>query len=251
VSNAWFGGSQTRSASSTTASIGFSPSSRAGSVMVGARDLYDTRLRGSHCRDRAALLGRHDRVARAVHDRRRHMQARELVGERVAVAKQGLDGQGWIVDSSHRGEVNEGRAKDESGRRLLGRELGHHRRAKALAVIQEARRRSVGLFDQEPVGGADIAGEPLLARSPRVATVAAVVEQQHRQTRARQCARQRRSQRPVAGVSICTSTATPRSGSPASTSQALSASPSTVRSVNSGAPATTASGPGTCAGTEK
>ena len=53
------------------------------------------------------------------------------------------------------------------------------------------------------MGRANVAGEPLLAWSPRVATVAAVVEQQHRQTRARQCARQRRSQRPVAGVSIC------------------------------------------------
>jgi hypothetical protein len=64
------------------------------------------------------------------------------------------------VDPPNRGEVNEGRAKDESGRRLLGRELGHHRRAKALAVIQEALGRSVGLFDQKPVGRANIAGEP-------------------------------------------------------------------------------------------
>jgi hypothetical protein len=57
------------------------------------------------------------------------------------------------------------------------------------------------LFDQKPVGRANIAGEPRLARSPRVAPVAAVVEQQHRQARARQCARQRRSKPPVAGVS--------------------------------------------------
>jgi hypothetical protein len=29
-------------------------------VVVGARDLYDPRLPGRRCRDRAALLGRHD-----------------------------------------------------------------------------------------------------------------------------------------------------------------------------------------------
>jgi hypothetical protein len=97
------------------------------------------------------------------------------------------------MDPSHRREVDKRRAKYESGRRVLGRELGHHRRAKALAVVQKARRRYLGLFDQKPVRRANIAGEPLLARSPRVATVAAVVEQQHRQTRARQGARQRRS----------------------------------------------------------
>jgi hypothetical protein len=107
------------------------------------------------------------------------------------------------VDPSHRRQVDERRAEDESGRRVLARELGHHRRAKALAVVQEARRRHLGLLDQEPVGRANIAGEPLLARSPRVASVAGVVEQQHRQTRARQRARQRRSLRPVAGVSVC------------------------------------------------
>jgi hypothetical protein len=157
----------------------------------------DTRLPGGRCGDRAALPGRHDRVAGAVHDRRRHLHARELVGERVAIAKQRPDGQEWIVDPSDRREVDERRAKDESGRWVLGRELAHHRRAKALAVVQEARRRYLGLFGQKPVGRANIAGEPLLARSPRVATLAAVVEQQHRQTRARQRARQRRSQRPV------------------------------------------------------
>jgi chemotaxis protein methyltransferase CheR len=128
---------------------------------------------------------------------------RELVGERVAVAKQRPDGQKGIVDPSHGREVDERRAEDEPGRRVLGRELGHHCRAKALAVVEQARRGDLGRFDQEPVGGAHIAGEPLLARSPGIATEAAVVEQQHRQTRARQCARQRRSQRPVAGVSIC------------------------------------------------
>jgi DNA methylase len=178
------------------------PVEERGVVVVGARDLHDTRLPGSRRRDRAALLGRHDRVAGAVHDRRRHLDARELVGERVAVTKQGPDGQEWIVDPPHRREVDERRAKHKSGWRVIGREFGHHRRAKALAVVEEARRGDLGLFDQEPVGRANIAGEPLLARSPRVATVAAVVEQQHRQTRARQCARQRRSQRPVAGVSI-------------------------------------------------
>jgi hypothetical protein len=134
---------------------------------------------------------------------------------------------------------------------VLGRELGHHGRAKALAVVEEAPRRYLGLFDQEPVGGANIAGEPRLARSPRVATVAAVVEQQHRQTRARQCARQRRSQRPVAGVSIRDQYRTPRSGAPGSTSHAPSASPSTVRSITSRAPATTAAAGGTSAGKGK
>ena len=103
-----------------------------------------------------------------------------MVGERVAVAKQRPDGQEWIVDPSHRREVDERRAKHKSGRRVLGRELGHHRRAKALAVVEEARRVYLGLLDQKSVGGANVAGEPLLARSPRVATVAAVVEQQHR-----------------------------------------------------------------------
>jgi hypothetical protein len=155
------------------------------------------------------------------------------------------------VDPSHRREVDKRRAKHKPGRRVLARELAHHRRAKALAEVQEARRRYLGLVDQKPVGRANIAGEPLLARSPRVATVAAVVEQQHRQARARQCARQRRPQRPVAAFPFATSTATPRSGSPASTSHAPSARPSTVRSVTSRAPAITASARDSCAGKGK
>ena len=51
----------------------------------------------------------------------RHLHAREMVGERVAVAKQRPDGQEWIVDPSHRREVDERRAKYKSGRRVLGR----------------------------------------------------------------------------------------------------------------------------------
>jgi hypothetical protein len=115
------------------------PLEQGGIVVVGARDLHEARLPCRHGPDGAALLGWHDRVAGAVHDRRRHLHAGELVGERVAVAKQRPDGQEGVVDPSHRGEVDERRAKDESGRRVLGRELGHHRRAKALAVVEEAR----------------------------------------------------------------------------------------------------------------
>jgi hypothetical protein len=66
------------------------------------------------------------------------------------------------VDPSHRREVDERRAKYKPRRRMLGSELGHHRRAKALAVVQEARRGYLGLFNQKPVGCANIAGEPLL-----------------------------------------------------------------------------------------
>src|SRR6266540_1337120 len=36
------------------------PVEQGGVVVVGARYLHDTRLAGGHCRDRAALLGRHD-----------------------------------------------------------------------------------------------------------------------------------------------------------------------------------------------
>jgi hypothetical protein len=46
------------------------------------------------------LLGRDDRVAGAVHDRRGHLHAREMVCERVGVAKQGPDGEEGIVDPS-------------------------------------------------------------------------------------------------------------------------------------------------------
>jgi hypothetical protein len=65
------------------------PVEQGGVVVVGARDLDDARLpRQLLPRPRGFA-----RVARlsagAVHDRRRHLHARELVGERVAVAKQG------------------------------------------------------------------------------------------------------------------------------------------------------------------
>ena len=106
------------------------------------------------------------------------------------------------MDPPRRGEIDERRVKDESGRRVLARELGHHRRAKALAVVQKARRGYLGLFDEKPVRRANVAGEPLLARSAAIATVAAVVEERHRQARARQCARRSRPYR-SSGLRSC------------------------------------------------
>jgi hypothetical protein len=98
LEDAWFGGFADLLGKLDDRLDQLLPVEQGGVVVVGAGDLDDPRLPGSDCRDRAALFGRHDRVARAVHDRRRHLHARELVGERVAVAQQRPDGQERVVD---------------------------------------------------------------------------------------------------------------------------------------------------------
>jgi hypothetical protein len=65
---------------------------------------------------------------------------------------------------------------------MLGRELGDDGRAEALTAVKEPIARHAGLIGQEPQRSADITCETRLRRMTAVAAVAAVVEQQHRET---------------------------------------------------------------------
>jgi hypothetical protein len=104
------------------------------------------------------------------------------------------------VDAADRGEIDERRAQHEPGGWVLGGELAHHTRAEALPEVQEAIGRQAGP-GQEVQGGADVARQTGLRRATAIAAVAAIVEQQHRETVTRERRRERGSQRPVAGVS--------------------------------------------------
>ena len=135
-------------------------------------------------------------------DRRRDPHGGEGLGDRVALAQQQAHGQEGVVDPADRGQVDEGRAEDQPGRRVLRGELGDHRGAQALAEVQESLLRHAGVGHQEVPRRAHVERQAGLARAPGVPAVPAVVEQQDRQPLGVQRPRQRGAQPTVPAVAV-------------------------------------------------
>jgi hypothetical protein len=146
--------------------------------VVGALDLDGTRRPARGGGNRAALLGRHDRVVRAIDDRRRDPYARELLGKRVAITKQAPHGQERIVDASHRREIHERRAEHEAAGLGLCGELGDHGGAEAFAEVQEPVTRQPDLVVEKSQRRADVARKAGLRRATAVTSVPPVVEEE-------------------------------------------------------------------------
>jgi hypothetical protein len=83
-----------------------------------------------------------------------------MLDEPVPVAKQRPHGQERVVHASDRREIGKRRAQREPGRRVLDRHFGHHRRAQALAVVEQPLARHAGVLDEEPARRANVPDRP-------------------------------------------------------------------------------------------
>src|SRR5699024_1680072 len=129
---------------------------------------------GDSLGDVATVLGRHDVVFGAVHDGDRHVEAADVVDDRIVFAQSQADQHRGVVLLAEVTQTGERGSQQAACRRVFSRQFGDSTGAQAFTEVQYALGVDIQATGDVCVCRTGVASQPLLRRRTRVSAVPAV-----------------------------------------------------------------------------